>query len=322
MASNTDVSSTEQGTPSLDAGIVAPVQLKQEEFGVGDSLTTLALRRLRRDYLTMAAMLILFSLAFVSYIVPLAIPMDYTTTAADTKAFLPPNSPDHLLGTDSLGRDHLARLLYAGRVSLGIGFFAGTSSILLGASIGLVAGYYQGSRLGFLDDLINWFITTLNSIPSLLLLILLSSVLSPSIPTLVAVLVLISWSGTMRLVRGETLSHREREYVVSARAVGVRDWRIMFVHILPNVFSVFIVSLALSIGSIILVEAALSFVGLGVRPPEPSWGNMLTDAQKYTRDAVFLSIYPGVLIVTTVLCFYLLGDGLRDAFDPQSNKKT
>lgn len=289
----------------------------------GESLTRLALRRLRRDYLTLVALTVLILFGLLSLLAPLitsALDVSYRTTSAENK-YLPVGTAGHLLGTDDLGRDHLARLLYGGRVSLSIALVAALASSFIGVSIGLIAGYYQGGRFGIIDDLIMWFITTLNSIPSLLLLILLGSVLSPSVSTLVLTLTLISWSGTMRLVRGETLSHREREYVISARAVGAGPIRIMFTHILPNVFSVMIISLALGIGTLILVESALSFLGLGVRPPTPSWGNMLTDAQSSFRQAAHLSIIPGLLIATTVLCFYIIGDGLRDAFDPQAVRR-
>jgi len=214
----------------------------------------------------------------------------------------------------------LTRLMYGGQISLRVAFVAAVFSTLVGVSIGLVAGYYQGGPLAIVDDAIMWFITTLNSIPTLLLLILLTSVLTPSIETLIVILTLVSWSGTMRLIRGETLAQRENEYVISARALGAGPLRIMFVHILPNTLSILVTTLAIQIGSIILVESALSFLGLGVRPPEPSWGNMLTEAQKYFRNGAHMSILPGLFIVATVLSLYLIGDGLRDAFDPRSRK--
>lgn len=302
------------------AADIVDVSFREHE---GESLTRLALRRLRRDYLTLVALMVLILFGLLSLLAPIitsALDVSYRTTSAENK-YLPVGTAGHLLGTDDLGRDHLARLLYGGRVSLSIALVAALASSFIGVSVGLIAGYYQGGRFGIIDDLIMWFITTLNSIPSLLLLILLGSVLSPSVSTLVLTLTLISWSGTMRLVRGETLSHREREYVISARAVGAGPIRIMFTHILPNVFSVMIISLALGIGTLILVESALSFLGLGVRPPTPSWGNMLTDAQSSFRQAAHLSIIPGLLIATTVLCFYIIGDGLRDAFDPQAVRR-
>jgi peptide/nickel transport system permease protein len=235
--------------------------------------------------------------------------------------FLPVGAPDHPLGTDHLGRDHLARLLYGGQVSLSVGLASASFATTIGILIGLIAGYYTGGPAGIVDDLIMWFITTLNSIPTLMLLILLASVLNPTVTTLIMVLTLISWTGTMRLVRGETLSQRNREYIVAARALGAGDFRIMFRHILPNILSILVVSLALQIGTLILVESALSFLGLGVREPTPSWGNMLTKAQSAFRQNIWLSVIPGLLISTTVLCLYVIGDGLRDAFDPQATKK-
>lgn len=299
---------------------VLDINLRERE---GESLTKLALRRLRRDYLTLVALAVLIIFAALAILAPVitnVLDVSYRTTEPSNK-HQPIGTEGHLLGTDNLGRDHLARILYGGRVSLAIALVSAVAAMFIGVSIGLVAGYYQGGTFGFVDDLIMWFITTLNSIPTLMLLILLGAVLKPSVFTLIMILTLISWSGTMRLVRGETLSHREREYVISARAVGATPIRIMFTHILPNVFSVMVISLALGIGTLILVESALSFLGLGVRPPTPSWGNMLTEAQSSFRQAAHLSVVPGLLIATTVLCFYIIGDGLRDAFDPQASKK-
>lgn len=304
---------------------------KQEEELTSQSLWRTALRRLSRDYLTLGAMAVLLGMALLAAFAPNiedAYNVSYTHPSSDVRLFQPclwepcpeQASTDHPLGTDNLGRDMLARLLYGGRVSLGIGFSAAVFSTLMGVTIGLIAGYYQGGTFGFVDDAIMWFITTLNSIPTLLLLIMLGSVLAPTIGTLIAVLTLVSWSSTMRLIRGETISQRSNEYVISAQAAGARPLRIMFVHVLPNTFSILITSLAIQVGTIILVESALSFLGLGVRPPEPSWGNMLTEAQSYFRQGAHMSILPGVMIVITVLSTYLIGDGLRDAFDPRNLK--
>ncbi|MDL1902828.1 ABC transporter permease, partial [Anaerolineae bacterium CFX9] len=218
----------------------------------------------------------------------------------------------HPLGTDDLGRDHLARLLYAGQISLSVGFLAALLSLSIGVTLGIVTGYYGG----VVDDIINWIITTLNSIPSLFLLLIVAAVLRPSVETLIIVLGLLGWTGTTRLVRGETLSLREREYIISARAVGASPFRIMLGHILPNLFSVIVVTLAIDIGGLILVEAGLSFLGLGIKPPTPSWGNMLTNSQDFFTRGAHLVVMPGVLIFTTVLCLFIIGDGIRDAFDP------
>jgi peptide/nickel transport system permease protein len=297
----------------------------EESQKVGESLSTLALRRLRRDHLTLAAIAVVIILALLAIFAPFieenVLHVDYTRTNAN-QTFLPVGSPGHLLGTDDLGRDHFIRLLYAGQVSLGIAFTAAILSLVIGVSLGVITGYYGG----VVDDVVNWFITTLTSIPSLFLLLIVSAVilqnrdLSGTILsgpfTLVLILGLLGWTGTTRLVRGETLSLREREYILSARAIGASPWRVMFTHIVPNLFSIVAITLALDIGGLILTESALSFLGLGVRPPTPTWGNMLSDAQSYFTKGIHLVIFPGLLITITVLCLYIIGDGIRDAFDP------
>ena len=291
--------------------------------GFGQSLTQKALKRLRSDYLTLAALAVLAVLAGLSIAAPLfesALDVDYKDTNPPAK-YLDLGAEGHVLGTDNLGRDHLARLLYGGRVSLGIGFAAAFLSLAIGIGLGVVAGFYQGGSLSFIDDFLMWFITTLNSIPQLFLLIIIASVLTRSVLSLIFILAVLGWTSTMRLVRGETLAQREREYILAARAIGSESPRIMFKHILPNIFSVLIVTLAIDIGSLILAEAALSFLSLGVQEPIPSWGNMLTKSDNFFRQAPHLSIIPGFLISITVLCLYLIGDGLRDAFDPQAAKK-
>lgn len=297
----------------------AVISLREETLYESMSLFQLAMRRIRHDYLTLIALGVLLLLGILSLLAPVisdALDVSYRRTDLNN-TFQPVGSPGHVLGTDDLGRDELSRLLYGGRVSLGIAFAAAALSLLIGSTVGVVAGYNQGGKFGFLDDLLMWFVITLNSVPSLFLLLIISALLTPSVGTLILILALLSWTGTMRFVRGETLAHREREYVVSAKSIGAKTPRIMFIHILPNIFSVLIVNLASDIGSLILVESALSFLNLGVRPPTPSWGNMLTNAQTFFTKGVHLVWLPGVLIVITVLCLFLIGDGLRDAFDPR-----
>lgn len=294
------------------------------ELAVGESLTTLALRRLRRDKLTLVAMAVVIILTVLSVSAPLigqALGISHTRTNV-TGAFQPIGAPGHILGTDDLGRDHLLRLLYAGQVSLGIAFTAAVLSLSIGLTLGITTGYYGG----VVDDIVIWMITTINSIPSLFLLLIVSAVIiqNPNLSgtffsgpfALVLILGLLGWTGTARLVRGQTLSIREQEYVISARAVGASPLRIMFVHILPNLFSIVVITLAIDVGILILIESALSFLGFGVKPPIPSWGNMLTNAQTFFTKGVHLVVLPGLLIVTTVLCLYVIGDGVRDAFDP------
>ncbi len=290
------------------------VDLK-ETRAVGESLWQTALRRLRRDRLTLLAMAMLLLLATLSVLAPLisdgVLHVDPNRTDIANK-FLPIGAPGHLLGTDDLGRDHLSRLLHAGQISLGIGFSAALLTMTIGLTLGIVTGYYGGA----VDDFVNWVITTLDSIPSLFLLLIIAAVLSPSPGTLVLVLAAIGWTGITRLVRGETISLRSREFIISAQAVGASNGRIMFMHIMPNLFSIVAVTLAINIGNLILVESGLSFLGLGVKPPTATWGNMLSNAQTFFTKGPHLVILPGLLIVITVLCLYVIGDGIRDAFDP------
>lgn len=318
-------------TPTAPVGIA---QLEAEETVQGRSLTQRALSRLSRDRLTLVALFGLIFLTTMAFLAPTfenALGVSYTKTNITGK-FAPicipalniggECDPKHILGTDDLGRDVFVRLLYAGQVSLSIGFFAAILSLIIGVSLGVITGYYGG----VIDDVINWVITTLNSVPTLFLLLIISAVIlrNPDLSrsifggpfALIIILGLLGWTGTTRLVRGETLSLREREYILSARALGASPLRIMFVHIVPNVFSIVIIVLASDIGGLILAEAALSFLGIGVKVPTPSWGNMLTDAQTFFTMGVHLVILPGLLIFITVLCLFVIGDGLRDAFDP------
>jgi len=298
---------------------VAKLDVQHKRAAAGNSLTQVAFRRLRRDKLTLIALAVVLFLTVISFFAPiisdaLGISSTKTNPAA---TFLPPFSPGHILGTDDLGRDHLARLLYAGQVSLSVGFIAATLSLTIGVVLGILTGFYGG----IIDDIVTWVISTLNSIPSLFLLLIVAAVLRPSPGTLIIVLGFLGWTTLTRLVRGETFSIREREYILSARASGASPLRIMFVHILPNLFSIIIISLAIDIGGLILTEAALSFLGLGIKAPTPSWGNMLTNASSFFTKGPFLVVAPGVLIFVTVLCLYIIGDGIRDAFDPTAKDR-
>ncbi|MBN1284494.1 MAG: ABC transporter permease [Anaerolineae bacterium] len=270
------------------------------------------------DRLTMAAITVLVFLTFASFLGPPILErfmgLDPNATSI-TERFLPPGE-GHWLGTDYLGRDQIIRLLYGGRISLGIAYTASIISVSIGVIIGIVAGYYGG----ILDDIIIWVVTTIGSVPTIFLLLIATTVWSPSPEVLVLILGFLGWLGISRLVRGEVLSVRERDYVIAAQAVGAKTWHLMFYHIFPNVISIVIILLALDAGSLILTESGLSFLGLGVQPPVPTWGNMLTKSQEYFANAPHLVIWPGLAITVTVLCFYLLGDGLRDALDPRSER--
>jgi ABC-type dipeptide/oligopeptide/nickel transport system permease subunit len=315
-------------------------QLTEEaEILRSESLWSKGFRRLRRDRLTMIAIATILLFGLLSLLAPVITnALDVNPNSTDAfNNFLPVCNPfaeqyttnargiqvenaawlscqrGNYLGTDNLGRDHLARLLYGGRISLAIGFTSAIVTVFIGLSFGMIVGYFGG----LVDDIMNWVITTLNSIPSLYLLIAISAIFSPSPAALVFIFAVTGWTGDTRLVRGQTLQIRDLEYVVAARALGASPARIMRVHVFPNIISVLVVSLAITVGAIILAESALSFLSLGVQPPTATWGNMLTDAQDFFQSGAFhLALFPGLLISITFLCMYIIGDGIRDAFDP------
>ena len=293
------------------------VRLNDEEegnFRFGESLFKKALRRILQDKLTLIALVIIIIFAILALFAPIITDsiMHIDPNDPSYTALLPLGTPGHIFGTDDLGRDQLARLLHAGRISLGIGFAGAIITLTIGLILGMMTGYFGGVT----DDIMNWVITTLDALPTIYLLIIISALFRPSPEALVAVLALTGWTGVTRLMRGQTISLREQEYILSARALGSSPWRIMIVHILPNLISITAITLAGGIGGLILTESALSFLSLGVQPPTATWGNMLTKASKFFVRGPHMAIVPGVLIFITVLCLYIIGDGIRDAFDP------
>ena len=242
-----------------------------------------------------------------------------------------PYSLQHPLGTDDLGRDLLIRLAYGGRVSLLVGFSAAIFAAAIGTLIGLIAGYYGG----WLDNLLMRATDSVIALPLLPLLIVLAVIdlEKLGIPAnianhedvglyrIIAIVSLVGWTGVARLVRGSVLALREQPYILAARAMGVPAKRIILTHILPALTSPITVATTLSVGNIILFESILSFLGLGINPPTPSWGNMLTNAQELIWEAPTLAIFPGLLIFVTVLSFNFVGDGLQDALAPRSKKR-
>ena len=206
----------------------------------------------------------------------------------------------------------MVRLLYGARVSLAVAFGATLINLSIGIALGLAAGYFRG----WLDDLVVWVITTLDSIPSLFLLLIVAVLFSPGTLTLVVILGLLRWPNVALFVRGQTLSLREREFVTAGRVLGASHGRLMFGHILPNVVPLVIVVAAIDVGTIILVESALSFLGLGIQPPIPEWGAMVSTARQYLATAPHTFVYPTLAIFVTVIAFNLLGDALRDTLDP------
>jgi peptide/nickel transport system permease protein len=295
--------------------VAAPVAAERK---VAAGLWSNAWYRLRHDKLTMGAFAVLGTLILLSLAAPLIADQVFHFRFEEQqlgKAYSQPtlNPPAYVLGADELGRSQIVRLLYGGQVSLFVGFVGALVNLTIGVAVGLTAGYLRGR----VDDLITWFITTLNSIPLLFLLLIISAVFSPNALTLTLTIGLLFWTGISLFVRGQTFALREREFVVAARTIGATTWRIMFRHILPNILPLIFVLAAIDIGTIILAESALSYLGLGITPPTPSWGNMLSNAASYFVRAWWLVVSPGAMIFLTVLCLYLIGDGLRDALDPR-----
>ena len=290
-------------------------KLKNEEQLVGESLTSKALRSIRRDKLTLAAMSFLLTMTVISLMAPVITDhiMQVDPNEPNTAdKFTPPGADGFILGSDEIGRGHMARLLHGNAISMAIGVFGILFALTNGVLLGMIGGYFGG----IIDDLINWLAQTIDSIPGLYLLLLFSSVFGFKAQSLVLVIGLIGWISIYRLVRGQTLSIRVEEYIIAARSIGAGPFRIMFQHVLPNLVSVIVINLALGAGGLILLESALSFLGLGVHPPQATLGNMLTNSFQYLHHGPHLIIFPGLMISVTVLCFYLVGDGLRDAFDP------
>ncbi len=283
--------------------------------GRGDSQWRVAWRRFRRHHQATAGLLLVGLLCAAALLTPYLAPQDPAAQAADIVAgrYQAP-SLAHPMGTDRFGRDVLSRVLYGARVSLSIGFLAVAIAITLGTAVGAVAGYARG----LVDTLSMRLVDLLLSFPRLVLLIAVVAFFEPGFALITLVLGLTGWMGTSRIVRGEVLSVREREFVQAARALGFGDRRILFRHVLPNVLSPVIVAATLGVGNTILAEAALSFLGLGVQPPAPSWGNMVAAGRDVMLEAWWITLFPGLAIVFTVMAFNLMGDGLRDALDPRS----
>lgn len=242
---------------------------------------------------------------FVSPADPLAI--DYANLAA------PPGGGGHILGTDAVGRDILARMIYGTRISLQVGAVAVGIAATLGTTVGLVAGYYGG----LLDNILMRVVDVFLSFPVIVLAIAIIAVLGPSLVNVMIALGLVAWTTYARVVRGQALVVRELDFVQAARAVGAGDARIIVRHILPNALAPIIVLTTVGMAGAIIAEAALSFLGLGVQPPAPSWGTMLNEGRAFLRMAPHISTFPGLAIMVTVLGFNFLGDGLRDALDPR-----
>lgn len=233
-----------------------------------------------------------------------------------TERLLPPSAA-HWFGTDDYGRDYLARALYGGRVSLSVGFLAMAIAVVVGTAVGTVSGYFGG----WIDNVLMRIVDILMSIPSFFLMLILNAYLKPGITTIILIIGMLSWMNIARIVRAETLSVKEREYVLYARVSGQNTLAIILKHIVPNIMSTIIVAATINIASAILMESSLSFLGLGIQQPNSSWGSMLNNAQGFIGEAPYLALFPGLFILLTVLSFNVLGDVFRVAFEPKANKR-
>lgn len=259
----------------------------------------------------------LFSIAFLIFIIVISIfafliPID--PNATDTSNILQTPSMSHLFGTDELGRDYLARTIYGGRVSLIVGILAMIISTSIGIGVGTISGYFGG----YIDNLLMRFVDIISSIPWMILVTVVSIFLKPGLQAIIIVIGLFSWMGTARLVRAETLSIKQREYVLYANSIGESSRNVIFKHIIPSVFPTIIIASTSSIADAIMTESSLSFLGLGIQQPMSSWGNLLQNAQTNLQNAPYMAILPGVLIILTIYSFNKLGNVLRVFAEPKT----
>lgn len=266
---------------------------------------------LSRNALLLIGLFLVGSMSTAAILAPWLAP--YSPSELNVDALLQPPSAKHLMGTDALGRDVFTRILYGGRVSLWVGFVAVGISSAIGLVLGLVSGYFGK----VVDEIIMRGVDVMLCFPSFFLILAVIAFLEPSLLNIMVVIGLTSWMGVARLIRAETLTLRERDFVLAARAAGASPIRIIFKHILPNALTPVLVSATLGVAGAILVESSLSFLGLGVQPPDASWGNMLTDGKEVLGVAWWLSVFPGLAILFTVLGYNLLGESLRDLLDPR-----
>lgn len=276
-------------------------------------------RRFLRHRLAVVALVALLVLVLAVVLANLS---PYSPTTQNPRAFFLPPSAVHWFGTDELGRDVFTRILYGGRITLSVGLFSTLITFVIGILIGAVAGFYGG----WLDNLLMRLTDVFLTFPTIFVLILLGALLrdqplpwlKDSVLVVIFIIAALSWMWPARLVRGLFLSIRERDFVTASRAVGAQNWRIMFAHILPSCVGPILVNATLLMAYAIITESGLSYLGFGVQPPTPTWGNILETAQRQIFRAPWLAIFPGIMIFITVMCINFIGDGLRDAFDPYS----
>jgi peptide/nickel transport system permease protein len=268
-------------------------------------------KRFTRNKLSVIGAIIVFALITISLLAPVIAP--YDPTSIDVYNVLSPPDKSHLLGTDELGRDLLSRIIWGSRVSLKVGFVAVGIAIMIGIIFGSIAGFYGGR----VDAILMRFVDIMLAFPTFFLILAVIAILEPNIFTIMAVIGVTGWMDVARLVRAEFLTLKERDFVDAARALGMKNKRLIVRHILPNALSPVFVAATFGVAGAILTESGLSFLGLGVQPPDPSWGNILTAGKDNIEIAWWLSLYPGLAILITVLSYNLVGEGLRDALDPR-----
>ncbi len=281
---------------------------KYERGLVGDIFLSL-----KENKLAMLCAIILVVITLMAVLAPLS---PYDPDAQDVMSILQKPSAQHWFGTDELGRDYFTRALYGGRISLSVGFLSMLLSTAIGTLIGTVSGYMGGKVDGFLMRFTDIFM----SVPSMMLMVVINALFPPKVYSMIIILGLFEWCQIARITRAETLTLKERDFVLAAKHLGASHGEIIFKHIIPNMSSSIIVAGSLAVARAILTESALSFIGLGVQLPKASWGTMLQSAQMYMTDVPTLAIFPGVFIVLTVFSFNILGDALRNAMEPKMIK--
>ena len=267
-------------------------------------------KELKKNKVAMVSVVLLAILIIAVLLAPLS---PYDPYKLDASQKLQGISSSHWFGTDEYGRDYFTRTLYGGRVSLLVGFMSMIMTVVIGTSLGVFSGYVGGKVDMFLMSFTDIFL----ALPSMLLMVILNTFLKPGLPTLIVVLSLFSWASVARITRAETMSLKERDFVVATQNLGASNFRVIIKHIIPNILGPVIVAASLSVANAILMESSLSFLGLGVQIPRASWGSMLQGAQAHILDYALLAVYPGVMILITVLSFNLLGDILRNALEPK-----
>jgi peptide/nickel transport system permease protein len=297
----------------------APVQAIQ-----GRSQWQLTWRRLRSDKVAVASIVVILLICAAALCAPLVARLvghgEYQAFPdTGTNSFGGPVGPGthgFLLGTDAIGRDLLVRILYGAQISLFVGLFTTAVAAVFGVSMGLVAGYFGG----WIDTVLARIIDGVLAFPYIVLALALAAVLNPSLSIVIGVITFFSWAGISRIVRGQTLSLKEKEYIEAARSLGAGPWRIMFIDIMPNLLGPVLVLATLYIPTAVSFEATLSFLGIGIPPPSPSWGNILAEAQDHYQQAWWYVVFPAAALLITTLAFNLLGDGIRDAMDPRTER--